>query len=183
MEKATAVTSLEGYCHPQDPTQSYSAALAHSTLAFILFLIRPTSSSTPPYTPDTRPHPLQMSHACSFDPAADRHPTPPLSPSLSSGSSRESSAPSFSTTSSSLHLPRDIDGLHPNYPDPQPLGHSNPVIELARMPHGLGEDTVMLDEWEGEGKQEERDHGKHILEISLFFFSFFSFSIPGALGL
>jgi hypothetical protein len=51
--------------------------------------------------------------------------------------------------------------------------HSNPVIELGRMPDGLGDDTVMLDEWEGEGKREERDHGKHILEISFFFFFFF----------
>jgi hypothetical protein len=166
------VTSLEGYCPPTRPDAVIfrGAGALHSR--FILFLIRPTSSSTPPHTPGTRPHPLQMSHACSFDPAADRHPTPPLSPSLSSGSSRQSSAPSFSTTSSSSPLPRDIDGLHPTYPDPQPVGHSNPVIELGRMSHGLGDDTVMLDEWEGEGKREERDHGKHILEIS-FFLSFF----------
>jgi hypothetical protein len=42
------------------------------------------------------------------------------------------------------------------------------------MPDRLGDDTVMLDEWEGEGKREERDHGKHILEISFFFrFVFF----------
>jgi len=93
--------------------------------------------------------------ACPFDQASDRHPTPPLSPSMSSGSSRESSAP-FSTSSSS-HLPRDIDGLHSSYPDSQPLGHSNPVIELGRMPDGLGDDTLMLDEWEGEGKRKERD--------------------------
>jgi hypothetical protein len=41
------------------------------------------------------------------------------------------------------------------------------------MPDGLGDDTVMLDEWEGEGKREERDHGKHISEISLFRYFFF----------
>jgi hypothetical protein len=113
--------------------------------------------------------------ACPFDQASDLHLTPPLSPSVSSGSSRESSAPSFSTSSSSHHLPRDIEGLHSTYPDSQPLGHSNPVIELGRMPGGLGDDTVMLDasEWEGEGKREERDHGKHILENILFFILFF----------
>ena len=117
--------------------------------------------------------------AFSFDQASDRHSTPPLSPSMSSGSSRESSAPSFSTSSSS-HLPKDIDGLRSSYPDSQPLGHSNPVIEFSRMPDGLGDDTLMLDEWEGEGKREDRDDGKHILEI--FFFHYF-FSIPGNLGL
>jgi hypothetical protein len=121
-----------------------------------------------------------MSQACPFDQAGDRHPTPPLSPSTSSGSSRESSAPSFSTSPSSSHLPSDIDSLRSTYPDPPPLGHSNPVIELGRMPNGLGDDTVMLDGWEGEGKREERDHGKHIPEI--IFFPLF-LSIPGTLGL
>jgi hypothetical protein len=43
------------------------------------------------------------------------------------------------------------------------------------MPDGLGDDTVMLDEWEGEGKREERDDGKHILEIFLFRYFFFPF--------
>lgn len=67
-----------------------------------------------------------------------------------------------------------MDGLHSTFPDPQPLGHSNPIIELGRMPDRLGDDTVMLDEWEGEGKGEESDHGKHILEkIFLFFFTRF----------
>lgn len=36
------------------------------------------------------------------------------------------------------------------------------------MPDGLGDDAVMLDEWEGEGKREEREHGKHIPEIFFF---------------
>ena len=62
-----------------------------------------------------------------------------------------------------------MDALHSTYPDPQPLGLGHPVIELGSMPDGLGDDTVMLDEWEEEGKREERDDGKHILEnISLF---------------
>jgi hypothetical protein len=65
------------------------------------------------------------------------------------------------------------DGLHSSYPDSQPLGHSNPAIELGGMPDGLGDDTMMLDEWEGEGKREERDDGKHILGI--FFFRYFFF--------
>ena len=46
--------------HPQDPTQSYSAALVHPTLAFILFLIRPASSNpltrlTPALVPSNVP--------------------------------------------------------------------------------------------------------------------------------
>jgi hypothetical protein len=54
------------------------------------------------------------------------------------------------------------------------MGHSDPVIELGRMTDVLGDDSMMLDEWEGEGKREERDHGKHIfLERFLFFFFFF----------
>ncbi|KAF8502242.1 hypothetical protein F5888DRAFT_1180024 [Russula emetica] len=117
---------------------------------FILFLIRPTSTN--PLTPLAPV--LVPTMACPFDQleATDLHLTPPLSPSVSSGSSRESSAPSFSTSTSSHHLPRDIEGLHSTYPDSQPL--------VGCMPDGLGDDTVMLDasEWEREGKREERDH-------------------------
>lgn len=49
------------------------------------------------------------------------------------------------------------------------------------MPDGLGDDNMILDEWEGEGKREERDHGKHILETFPFFLFFFPlvFSILG----
>lgn len=172
------MTSLEEYCSPTRPDAVIfrGAGAAHSR--FHPFL-NPTSIFKPPYTPDTRPRPFKGPMACPFDQASDRHPTPPLSPSMSSGSSRESSAPSFSTSSSS-HLPRDIDGLHSSYPDSQPLGRSDPVIELGRMPDGLGDDTLMLDEWEGEGKREERDDGKHIPEIiffSLFFFPFLAVSV------
>ncbi|KAI0269572.1 hypothetical protein BGY98DRAFT_298512 [Russula aff. rugulosa BPL654] len=119
-----------------------------------------------------------MSHACPFDrQTGDRHPTPPLSPSTSSGSSRESSAPSFSTSTSS-HLPSNMDGLRSSYPDPQPLGHGNAVIERGGMPDGLEDDTMMLDEWEGEGKREEREHdGKHIERI-LEIFSIFRYFFP-----
>ena len=131
----------------------------------------PTNTSPTPLHPLAPSSSLQMSQACPFDQASDRHLTPPLSPSISSGSSRESSAPSSFSTSTSSHLAK---GLH-SYPDSQPLGHSNPVIELGRMPDGLGDDTVMLDEWEGEGKREEREHGKHLFFVFRCFSFFFSF--------
>jgi hypothetical protein len=113
--------------------------------------------------------------ACPFDQATDRHPTPPLSPSTSSGSSRESTGPSFSASPSS-HLPKDIASLHSHCPDSQPLGHNNPVIKLGRMPASdvLEDDTMMLDAWEGEGERGERNHGKHILVRNLVS----SFSLP-----
>jgi hypothetical protein len=43
------------------------------------------------------------------------------------------------------------------------------------MADRLEDDTMMLDDWEEEGKGRERDDGKHILEI--FWFSIF-FSFP-----
>jgi len=49
------------------------------------------------------------------------------------------------------------------------------------MPDGLGDDTVMLDDWEEEGKRQDRDHGKHILEI--FFFRYFFFPFLALSGL
>ncbi len=70
-----------------------------------------------------------------FDQASDRHSTPP----------------------------RDIDGLHSTCPDSQPLEHSSPVIKLGHMSNELEDATMMLDEWGG--RREERDDGKHILEI------------------
>ncbi len=43
----------------------------------------------------------------------------------------------------------------------------------------LEDDTMMLDDWEGEGERGERNHGKHILARNILF----SFSpIPGTLG-
>jgi hypothetical protein len=109
--------------------------------------------------------------ACPFDQASHRHTTP----STSSGSSRESSSVSFPTSPLGLssHLPRDIDNLHLTCPDSQPLGHSDPVIKLARMTDQLEDDTMVLDDWqEEEGKRGESDHGKQILEIFGFQFSF-----------
>lgn len=168
------MTSLEGYCPPTRPDAVIFRGAGAPTLAFILFilfLIRPTSP--PPLHAWRHPRPYKCPMACPFDQVSDRHLTPPLSPSTSSGSSRESSAPSFSTCPSS-HLPKDIDHLHSTYPDSQPLRQSNSVIELGRMPDGLEGDTIMLDEWKGDGKREERDHGKHILEMLLFRRSFHS---------
>lgn len=172
------MTSLEGYRSPTRPDAVIFRGAGAPHSRFHPFL-NPTSIFKPPYTPGTRPCSFKCPMACPFDQASDRHPTPPLSPSMSSGSSRESSAPSFSACPSS-HLPKDIDGLRSSYPDSQPLGHSSPVIELGRMPDELGDDSVMLDEWEGEGKREARDDGKHIPEMILLRYFF---SIPGTLGL
>jgi hypothetical protein len=103
-----------------------------------------------------------------FDQASDRY----FIPSTSSGSSSESSGPSLSSPPLGLsHLPRDIDNLHLTRPDSQPLGHNEPVIKLGRMADRLDDDTMMLDDWEEEGKRGERDHGKHNSR-NLFRFSF-----------
>jgi hypothetical protein len=40
----------------------------------------------------------------------------------------------------------------------------------------------MLDEWEGEGKREERDDGKHILELLFFRYFFLPFLAPSVCG-
>jgi len=116
------------------------------------------------------PHPFlffnKCSMACPFPQASERHPTPPLSPSTSSGSSRESSAPSLSPSPLSTLLPRDINVRLRPYPDSQPLEHCDRTSQLGLMPDRLDDDTVMLDDWEeNEHERPERVHGEQILEI------------------
>ena len=131
----------------------------------------------PLYFPCTRPTPFKCPMARPFDEACARHPTPPLSPSRSLGSSRGSSAPSLSPYHLSSHLPRDIDHSHTTCPDSQPLKHCNSTL----MPDDHNHDPMILDDWEEEQRERpERGQGKHILEIGPF--SNF-YSIPGALGL
>jgi hypothetical protein len=109
--------------------------------------------------------------ACPFDEAYNRHPTPPLSPSTSSGSSRGSSAPSLSPSHLSSLLPRDINKLHPTFPDSQLLKHRDSTATLGLMSDGHDHDPMILDDdWEEEKcERPERGQGEHILEISPFF--------------
>ncbi|KAH9979185.1 hypothetical protein BJV74DRAFT_133537 [Russula compacta] len=150
-----------------NPTQSFrgGGALNSSPLFDPPFI--PTT--TPPfYFFDVRPHPSKCPMASPFDRASDRHPTPPLSPSASSGSSRESSAPSFSPSPLSSLLRRGIEHLHSTCPDSRPLEYRDPTTRLGPITDQLEGDTMMLDDWEEEHERPEAVHSKQIPGLVCF---------------
>jgi hypothetical protein len=98
--------------------------------------------------------------------ATDRHPTPPLSPSTSSGSSHASSTPSSSISPPSSLLQRDSANLLTTCPDSLPLEPRDPMSKLVLVANRFDEDAIMLDDWEEVGhKRPEGLDGKQILHI------------------
>ncbi|KAH9953523.1 hypothetical protein BC827DRAFT_129770, partial [Russula dissimulans] len=125
----------------------------------ILFYLFPSNSYRSLFLFPPVPRPFKCPMACPFPQASDRHPTPPLSPSTSSDSSRESPAPFLSPSRLSTLLPRVVSGRLPPCPDLQPLEHCDRTFQLGLMTDRLDDDTVMLDDWEeNEHERPERAH-------------------------
>lgn len=161
MEKDHACDVIGWITTQKEPDQSSRGAGAQP----FLFYFYPNTSTRP-----SLPSLVVNLMSRPFDQVSERHPTPPLSPSTSSGSSRGSSAPSLSPSPLSSLLPRDIDiddDSHPGCPEPQPLPSKS--TELGLMPHSHDDDAMMLDDdWEEvEHERLERDPGKRIQSIPL----------------
>ncbi|KAH8990574.1 hypothetical protein EDB92DRAFT_761910 [Lactarius akahatsu] len=87
-----------------------------------------------------------------------RHSTPPLSPTTSLNSSATSSAPSSCTSSQRGSL----NHLSAARPITQHFGHHDPTEKLGLMIDRLEEDVVMLDDWEeDEDEDEKQTSGAH----------------------